>query len=102
MEKCFELIDLIKEIDVIEAEMCDLHKENVKHEIENALTNLQKLQITSEEIKELLKYIHNVFKFTHNLQLMLENNYNLLIKFLISVSLNLQNPHANLQQYQCP
>lgn len=56
MEKCFELIDLIKEIDVIQIEICNLNRKNVKYEVENALMHLQKLQITSEEIKELLKY----------------------------------------------
>ncbi|XP_012216248.1 repetitive organellar protein-like [Linepithema humile] len=57
VEKSFELIDLIKEIDVIQAEICSLKRKNVKCEVESALTYLQKLQITSEDIKELLNLI---------------------------------------------
>jgi len=64
IENSFELIDLIKEIDVIQAEIYSFNRKNVKYEVESALTNLQKLQIISEDIKELLKYIYfNIFIF---------------------------------------
>ncbi|XP_024880278.1 uncharacterized protein LOC112460064 isoform X1 [Temnothorax curvispinosus] len=57
-ERNSELIDLTNEIEVIEAEMIDLNQgEDVKREVESALTKLRKLQLTSDNITELLRLI---------------------------------------------
>ncbi|XP_025268071.1 uncharacterized protein LOC112639164 [Camponotus floridanus] len=53
-----ELTDLINEIDTIKAEIFSLnHEKNIKHEMEIALINLQKLQLIADDITELLKLI---------------------------------------------
>jgi len=58
MERSSELIDLINEIDAIKAEMIDLNRRrNVKREVESALMKLRKLQLISDDVTELLRYV---------------------------------------------
>lgn len=59
MKRSSELIDLITEIDTIKAEMIDLNqgRKNDKQEVESALKKLQKLQLISDDVTELLRYV---------------------------------------------
>lgn len=51
----------MNEIDVIKAEIIDLNQEeNVKREVECALTKLRKLQLFSDDITELLRCKYNI------------------------------------------
>ncbi|XP_011872975.1 PREDICTED: uncharacterized protein LOC105564857 [Vollenhovia emeryi] len=53
-----ELIDLMCEIEAIEAEIIDLsQRTNVKQKVESALTKLRRLQLISDDITELLRLI---------------------------------------------
>jgi len=60
MERSSQLIDLVNEIDAIKAEMIDLNRRrNVKREVESALMKLRKLQLISDDVTELLRYVCN-------------------------------------------
>jgi len=55
----------MNEIDAIKAEMIDLNQgENIKREVENALTKLRKFQLISDDIKELLRCVYDIIHFT--------------------------------------